>query len=84
MANGKLDPEASPLVFTRGRADVSRLHEVMATKGETIWTDEVTDVLTLYGAMPLGVRTEDTIAAPRVDPYSFIVPRWECIDIHSV
>lgn len=41
VAKEELDPEALPLVFTRGRVDVSPLKELLSRRGPTIWTDEV-------------------------------------------
>ncbi|CAM9242641.1 unnamed protein product [Pylaiella littoralis] len=36
----QLDPEARPLVFTRGRADVSLLKQLLSSRGASVWTDE--------------------------------------------
>lgn len=36
-----LDPDAGPFIFTRGKVDVSRLQELMKSRGSAIWTDEV-------------------------------------------
>lgn len=41
VAKKQLDPEARPMVFTRGRADVSLLKQLLLSKGASVWTDEV-------------------------------------------
>lgn len=41
VAEDQLDPEARPMVFTRGRVDVSLLQHLLASKGDAVWTDEV-------------------------------------------
>lgn len=41
VAEDRLDPEARPMVFTRGRADISLLKQLLLNGGDAIWTDEV-------------------------------------------
>ncbi|CAM9888508.1 unnamed protein product [Ectocarpus sp. 4 AP-2014] len=43
VAKEQLDPEARPLVFTRGRADLSLLRRLLSSRGASIWTDEEHD-----------------------------------------
>eukprot|EP00903_Cladosiphon_okamuranus_P006863 g6684.t1 len=40
VAKEKLDPGARPMVFTRGRADVSLLKQLLSSRGASVWTDE--------------------------------------------
>nr|QID90271.1 sulfotransferase [Saccharina japonica] len=40
VAEDRLDPEARPMVFTRGRVDVSLLQHLLSSKGDAVWTDE--------------------------------------------
>ena len=44
VAEEKLDPEARPMVFTRGRADVSLLKQLLSSRGASVWTDEVCNI----------------------------------------
>lgn len=41
VAKKQLAPEARPMVFTRGRADVSLIKQLLSSRGASIWTDEV-------------------------------------------
>ena len=41
IANNDLDPEALPLIFTRGKADISLLKQLLASKGDSVWAEEV-------------------------------------------
>lgn len=54
VAQGKLDLEALPLVFTRGMADVTPLKQLLSSKGESVWTEEV-------GAFPAQVRSNSVL-----------------------
>ncbi|CAN0340436.1 unnamed protein product, partial [Ectocarpus fasciculatus] len=40
VAKEKLDPEARPFVFTRGRVDLSILKQLLSSRGDSAWTVE--------------------------------------------